>query len=249
MSMNLSSLFLILLPVVLALEWPPDAEICQDVVCKKPKGSWCTPGEKNGKLKAVCECPENCPDVYQPVCSVYGRQYENLCKLHEYTCKKGKNIPMAYNGICIASQKKCKDDEFQQFPVRLLDWFLHLHEIDEFGRLDPNTNIKQKTPQERSMYATWKFNQLDDDGDGKLDKKDLLNFRYSLMPLEHCASDFFKTCANKKAKKITLEGWLECLKVYDTLEYPQPEEGVTEEVDEDLDDDIDDFFGDDDDEE
>lgn len=53
-----------------------------------------------------------------------------------------------------ASQKKCKDDEFQQFPVRLLDWFLHLHEIDQFGRLDPNTNIKQKTPQERSMYAT-----------------------------------------------------------------------------------------------
>lgn len=64
-----------------------------------------------------------------------------------------------------------------------------------------------------SLSLQWKFNQLDDDGDGKLDKKDLLNFRYSLMPLEHCASDFFKTCANKKAKKITLEGWLQCLKV------------------------------------
>lgn len=243
MARTLPSVLLLLLPMVIAVEWPPDDDVCEDKVCKKPRGSWCTPQMKNGKLKPVCACPDSCPDLEQPICSVYGRQYDNLCKFHEYTCKKRKNIPIAFHEPCIASQKKCKGLELEQFPVRLLDWFLHLNEIDEYGRLDPNTNIKQKTPDQRMMYATWKFNQLDDDGDGKLDKRDLLNFRYSLMPLEHCADDFFKICANKKTKKISLDGWITCLKVYDAEEYP--EEGAepirAEEPEEDEDDE--DFFG------
>lgn len=244
MNWNFRAVFLVLLPVVLAIEWPPSAEICRDVVCNKPRGSWCTSQMKKGKEKAVCACPEDCPDVFQPVCSVYGRQFDNLCKLHLYTCKKGKNIPMAYEGECIASQKKCKRDEYEQFPVRLLDWFMHLHQIDEFGRLDPNTNIKQVTSEERVMYATWKFNLLDEKKDGYLDKRDLLNFRYALMPLEHCANDFFKSCANKKSKKISLEGWIQCLKVYDAEEYPEEGAefgGFFEEEDEE-EEDIDDIF-------
>lgn len=42
---------------------------------------------------------------------------------------------------CTASQKACTTDEFLQFPSRLLEWFMHLKEKNEFGRIDPNRRI------------------------------------------------------------------------------------------------------------
>ena len=56
--------------------------------------------------------------------------------------------------------------------------------------------------------------------DDVLDKRELLRFRYALMPLEHCAGPFFTRCGamikgdhERDAKEITKEEWMKCLKV------------------------------------
>ena len=40
-----------------------------------------------------------------------------------------------------------------QFPHRVLEWFLHLKEIDEFGRLDPTNNIRKISDEEREQIS------------------------------------------------------------------------------------------------
>ncbi|XP_077999290.1 SPARC-like [Glandiceps talaboti] len=189
--------------------WEQDP--CEFKKCKKPVGSMCQVVEKKGRKTAECVCPEECDDEDSPVCSVYGRQYDNRCKLHKLACKKGKYIRVAYEGKCIASQEPCQDYEYEQFPRRLLEWFLHLKENDEFGSINPRSTTRSLSMQEKRSLAEWKFDLLDRKGDKKLDRRDFRDFRYSLMPLEHCADDFFKGCDDNGNKKITLDEWFECL--------------------------------------
>ena len=40
-----------------------------------------------------------------------------------------------------------------QFPHRVLEWFLHLKEIDEFGQLDPTNSIRKISDEERERIA------------------------------------------------------------------------------------------------
>ncbi|XP_070545250.1 SPARC-like [Ptychodera flava] len=190
-----------------------ESDPCATKKCKKPAGSMCEVVEKNGRKTATCVCPTECPHQLDRVCSVYGRQYDNLCQLHLEACNKKKHIGVAYKGKCIASQDRCENDEIAQFPHRLLQWFQHLREVDEFGTVDMESSISTLSVQRRQALAQWKFNELDRKGDGKLDRRDLKNFRYALMPLEHCASKFFNGCDADSNKKITLEEWFDCLEV------------------------------------
>jgi len=41
----------------------------------------------------------------------------------------------------LASQTKCRAEELRQFPFRLLDWFVHLKDTNEFGSVDPRKTI------------------------------------------------------------------------------------------------------------
>lgn len=233
----------LILPVVLSQATDED-DLCADFKCKKPRGSMCQVTEIDGVLKPSCVCPTSCVgEQDSPVCSVFGKQYANLCEFHKFSCKKRKSIPLAFEKPCIASQKACTKEEFSQFPYRLLEWFMHLKENDEFGRIDPNRRISYIDIAQREQVATWKFDALDTNEDDSLDKAELLRFRYALMPLEHCSSPFFVRCAklHGEAKKISIQEWMECLKVYDVVgeeETPQeqtegnPEEPVAEEEEE-----------------
>ncbi|XP_072038229.1 SPARC-like [Amphiura filiformis] len=225
MEFSLQCIFLIFsAALVVAQDVLPQGEQdpCLDKRCKKPAGSMCIPVLKGDKWKPKCKCPEDCTNErLDPVCSVYGKQYNNLCELHLYGCNKGKNIMMAYKGECVASQEECVKDELMQFPHRVLEWFLHLKEIDEFGQLDSNNNIRKISDEERETISRWKFDQLDRKHDDSLDARDLKEFRFALMPLEHCASKFFAMCDIDKNSKISYEEWTDCLMIYD-----RPEEGV-----------------------
>ncbi|XP_786595.1 SPARC [Strongylocentrotus purpuratus] len=208
----------LVLPLVLSQSVEQEDDLCKDVKCKKPRGSWCQVVEVDGSPKATCVCPKTCPgDQGSPVCSVFGKQYDSACELHKYACKRRKTIPMAFDKPCIASQKACTTDEFLQFPSRLLEWFMHLKEKNEFGRIDPNRRITLVDNALRMQVAMWKFDSLDRNNDRELDKAELLKFRYSLMPLEHCAAPFFTRCAKRiqgtDTKKISVAEWSGCLNV------------------------------------
>ncbi|XP_022105731.1 SPARC-like [Acanthaster planci] len=198
-----------------------DVDPCLHHTCEKPRYAICISEEVDGKLKPICDCPESCPDgPVRPVCSVYGKQYDSLCQLRLYACKRRRSYPLAYKKPCIASQEPCGKEELKEFPHRLLEWFLHLREIDELQQLDPNSNIRKLDNTGREKVAKWKFDELDRKHDGLLDRRDLREFRYALMPLEHCADDFFQECY-AGARTIDLERWNECLKVHDIEEAPR----------------------------
>ncbi|CAK8679314.1 unnamed protein product [Clavelina lepadiformis] len=191
-----------------------DERLCMRKKCgRKPKGSWCQVLTKNGKRRPTCVCPEECDaNEAAPVCSVYGRQYDNKCFLHLEACKKKRKINVAYEGPCIASQTKCHSEQLREFPFRLMDWFVHLKDTDEFGSIDPRKSFpRTKTKQEREELAMWKFESLDKNNDEGLTNKELKRFRFALMPMEHCAKDFFKKCDANKNKKVELSEWKSCL--------------------------------------
>ncbi|XP_078493859.1 SPARC isoform X2 [Ciona intestinalis] len=196
------------------LDLLPDEKLCARKRCgRKPKGSWCQiVRDENGHRTPTCVCPRSCNTTHiEPVCSMYGRQYDSECLMHLEACKKRKNIKLAYEGACIASQAKCQSHELQQFPFRLLDWFVHLKDVDEFGSVDYQKTVMSLSESDRRAVAQWKFQHLDRNKDGKLSNKEIKRFRFALMPLEHCAKHFFKKCDLDKNRKLSSDEWSECL--------------------------------------
>ena len=63
------------------------------------------------------------------------------------------------------------------------------------------------------LFSQWKFDQLDRKHDDELDSRDLKEFRYALMPLEHCADDFFQMCDEDHNNRVSYEEWVDCLMV------------------------------------
>ncbi|RXN00400.1 Probetacellulin [Acipenser ruthenus] len=173
--------------------------------CSKPKGSSCQVFTgKDGTQKPRCVCPKTCP-------SNYGRQYDNECLLHKEACRKHRQITVSYHGECLAKQAPCSKEDFAEFPFRLLNWFLHLREIDEFGVVNDTTTQALMTKKQRKELAKWQFEVLDVNKDGTLSQRDLMEFRYRLMPLEHCAGEFFRSCDANGKQNVRLEEWIYCL--------------------------------------
>ena len=86
------------------------ANLCRKVKCKKPRGSWCQVVDVEGVPTPKCVCPENCDgEPEKPVCSVYGKQYDNKCSFHKYSCKKRKAIPLAFEKACIGEYRSVSD--------------------------------------------------------------------------------------------------------------------------------------------
>jgi len=193
-----------------------ERDVCENFKCRKPPGSMCTVDYSKGKPRPKCICPTNCPREMEKVCSVYGRTFDNMCRLHVEACRKKRRIEVAYQGECIAKQEPCTEYEKSQFPIRLMEWFFHLKEIDEFGHFSNVTSgaTLVMTDRERSKLAKWKYDQLDRKGDGKLGRRDLKDFRYALMPMEHCAEAFFRKCDTNKDKGVDMDEWNTCLGVY-----------------------------------
>nr|XP_021328860.1 follistatin-related protein 1-like isoform X2 [Danio rerio] len=105
--------------------------LCQLLKCHSPIGSWCQVVKEEGVLTPKCVCPSTCPRQRAPVCSVLGKTYSNECLLHKEACRKKRRIGKAHNGACLVSETGCSEEEFGQFPYRLLDWFLLLSRMGE----------------------------------------------------------------------------------------------------------------------
>ncbi|XP_067093065.1 SPARC-like protein 1 [Osmerus mordax] len=186
------------------------AKLCELLKCRSPIGSWCQVVPEHGLLVPKCVCPQTCPRKRAPVCSVLGKTYGNECLLHEEACRKRRRIGLAHAGPCLVPQANCTEEEFGQFPYRLLDWFLLLSRMGKSytPAAPPQSCLSHAR---RTELAQRRFILLDRNRDGKLSRRDLRKLRYKRMPLEHCATDFFKSCDQNRNRKVTLREWTSCL--------------------------------------
>ncbi|XP_031434927.1 SPARC [Clupea harengus] len=185
-------------------------KLCELLKCHSPAGSWCQVVEEAGILIPKCVCPQTCPRQGVPVCSVLGKTYGNECLLHKESCRKRRRIGLAHPGTCMVPKAQCKEEEFGQFPYRLLDWFLLLSRMGEsYDPNAPSQSCLSRTA--RIQLAQRRFVLLDRNQDGKLSRRDLKKLHYKRMPLEHCAKRFFQSCDKNRNKKVTLKEWTSCL--------------------------------------
>ncbi|XP_041921698.1 SPARC-like protein 1 [Alosa sapidissima] len=184
--------------------------LCGLLKCHSPVGSWCQVVEEGEYLIPRCMCPQACPRQGVPVCSVLGKTYGNECLLHKEACRKKRRIGLAHPGPCMVPRAQCTDEEFGQFPYRLLDWFLLLSRMGEsYDPKAPSQSCLSHTA--RTQLAQRRFVLLDRNQDGKLSRRDLKKLYYKRMPLEHCAKRFFQSCDKNRNKKVTLREWTSCL--------------------------------------
>ncbi|XP_016124243.1 SPARC-like protein 1 isoform X1 [Sinocyclocheilus grahami] len=184
--------------------------LCKLLKCHSPIGSWCQVVKEGGVLTPKCVCPKTCPRQGAAVCSVLGKTYSNECLLHKEACRKKRRIGKAHSGACLVSEAECSEEEFGQFPYRLLDWFLLLSRMGErYTPAAPSQSCLTHT--QRTQLAERRFVLLDRNRDGKLSRRDLRKLHYKRIPLEHCAQRFFQSCDKNKNKKVTLREWTSCL--------------------------------------
>ena len=48
----------------------------------------------------ICECPEICTSLYQPICGSDNEKYSNLCEMMVTSCTKQELITKDYDGEC-----------------------------------------------------------------------------------------------------------------------------------------------------
>ncbi|CAL8369166.1 unnamed protein product [Gadus morhua 'NCC'] len=186
-------------------------KLCELLKCHSPTGSWCQVVRNNGVLIPKCVCPRSCPRERAPVCSVTGRTYGNECLLHKEACRKRRRNELAHRGPCLIPKGDCTEEEFGQFPYRVLNWFLLLSRMGgsyASAAVPPQTCISHG---QRLQLAQRRFHLLDRNKDGRLSRRDLKKLRYKKMPLEHCALQFFQSCDSNHNRKVTLPEWTSCL--------------------------------------
>ena len=67
-----------------------NSDLCQNVKCRF--GARC----ENGK----CVCPQNCPDVNEPVCASNGQTYANECEMRHRACSDSQELEVMQPGEC-----------------------------------------------------------------------------------------------------------------------------------------------------
>ncbi|XP_069467190.1 SPARC-like [Ambystoma mexicanum] len=187
-------------------------ELCELIKCRKPAGAWCQVVEENCVKIPKCLCPQTCSRADDaPVCSVTGKSYASQCLLHKEACRKRRRIGLAHQGRCTVLETVCSAEEFDQFPYRLMDWFLHLRQISTnvtFSHIGAQICMCRE---DRRELAKGRFLTADRNKNGKLGQRELKKLQYKHLPMEHCAKPFFQTCDTDRNKKVTLEEWLYCL--------------------------------------
>ncbi|XP_047009730.1 SPARC [Ictalurus punctatus] len=184
------------------------ASLCELMKCYSPVGSQCQVVNNGNIPGPKCICPTTCPQQGDPVCSVLGKTYINDCLLHKEACRKKRRIGKAHNGPCL-EVGVCSEQEFCQFPYRLLDWFLLISRMGK--RFTSAYTPSCITHTARVQLAQSWFLLLDRNKNGKLSMKDLKKLHYKKIPLEHCAKKFFKSCDSNRNNKVTVSEWISCL--------------------------------------
>lgn len=177
-----------------------------------------------------CRCAESCPKgttEWVKVCSSHNVTYETACHLYQQRCfcemgdsrcndEMNRHSHVEYRGRCIALQP-CLISEMEDFPRRMREWLFYAMK-DQYDRNDLNEDYfemeeeAEKYPKMRLVNPViWKFCDLDDTGDVKVSRHELVKLKAPLVPLEHCIGPFLKNCDTDDDHMISLTEWGTCL--------------------------------------
>lgn len=177
---------------------------CYNVFCTK--GRMCV---INSDFSTTCVCPEACPDDYNPVCSVYLRQFNSTCKLHKFACRVEIMMGIERKGECDLKdyeREPCPVPNLLQFHDRYLAYLSLAKDRDLSG--DPEARgISRLTYEERRAIIEWEFHSRDKDSNGILDQDEI---EAMLIPDEDCMIGFIKSCDYDHYPGISKVEWNTC---------------------------------------
>ncbi|KAJ7375385.1 hypothetical protein OS493_002145 [Desmophyllum pertusum] len=190
-------------------EQPPAThkDPCQNVFCTK--GRMCV---VNKDRSTTCVCPQSCPDEYNPVCSVYLRQFNNKCELHKFACRIGIMMAIERTGKCDfrgSDLEPCPVSRLLQFHDRYLEYLMAARERE----LDPNFTLESKRldslteSEERKQIIEWEFSSQDSNQDGILDEHEI---EAMIDRDEDCMVGFMKSCDYDHHPGISRREWNTC---------------------------------------
>jgi len=163
------------------------------------------------KYETECFCPTYCEPGNEPVCSVYGKEYESKCHLHMEACKQDRNIGIAYEGACITSKKQCTSSSLNQFPARFLEWMMHVRDEEIYGAANLKKNVVELPSATQIHVAQWMFERMDVDSSKTLAYQELTGLLMYLMSVETCIGEFLQSCDIDHNEDITIREWKICL--------------------------------------
>ena len=85
----------------------------------------CDPSCKQGKMcikvdnDYICDCPTECDEEEEPHCSVFLKDYQNLCEVHRHACRMQINVAVKHKG-------KCGTDGFYTLTLSSTDEFPYI---------------------------------------------------------------------------------------------------------------------------
>lgn len=188
-----------------------DDDPCKGVVC--PRGQMCVPYMDSGKSYTTCECPQDCPEESEPVCSFYHREFNNRCEMHKYACAHDLTMKVMNQGNCPTDNLHvCSDQFLLQFPTRYLEWIMiaREHSIDPTTSLDFNARADGLTEDERKEILSWEFEYIDRDKNNVLDTAEIQDVFNDVLGYEPCLYGFLKSCDLNEKEGIEKREWDFC---------------------------------------
>ncbi|XP_001626442.2 SPARC isoform X2 [Nematostella vectensis] len=188
---------------------------CRDTFC--PRGGVCTPYVEGDRSYTTCECPTSCPDLDDPVCSIFNQEFKNACEMHKYACKLQMSMAIKNAGACVKptdpkmmGMTDCPKWMLEQFPYRFLDWLYLTRELSRDPRFEIAKRGEQLTGDEIKEVLAWEFNNWDLNKNGIWDKEELDLVQTILMPIEGCSFGFLKSCDLDGKGDMDRREWMMC---------------------------------------
>ncbi|XP_022797400.1 testican-1-like isoform X2 [Stylophora pistillata] len=173
----------------------------------------CVPYMDSGKSYTTCECPQDCPEESEPVCSFYHREFNNRCEMHKYACAHDLTMKVMNQGNCPTDNLHvCSDQFLLQFPTRYLEWIMiaREHSIDPTTSLDFNARADGLTEDERNEILSWEFEYIDRDKNNVLDTAEIQDVFNDVLGYEPCLYGFLKSCDLNEKEGIEKREWDFC---------------------------------------
>lgn len=187
---------------------------CSGVKC--PRGRMCVSNRDDGRVFTQCVCPESCPSVQDPVCSVYHTEFPNPCEMHKFACANNVPIRVKNRGFCDVNdlnevrRVRCPNDALLQFPNRYLEWLMIAREKSFDRNFQLTDRVDSLNDEQRKTILRWEFDLLDKDKNLYVDQDELLRIRETLGPMEPCIYGFLQACDQSNQTTFSGRDWEGC---------------------------------------
>lgn len=201
---------LVLLAAFVATIFAETEDPCLRKFCRH--GKICLINKDNS---TVCECPTGCPsEEHEPVCSVYGMEFQSRCELHKFACNYGIVMGVENQGKCVQGPKavaSCPIDQLVQFHDRYMEFIFVAREREanpDFKMGDKR--IDSLTDVEKTDIILWEFKSRDLNKNNIIEPREIEMIMDPLLEVEHCVYGFLKSCDYNEDGNIEKREWESC---------------------------------------